>query len=97
MSAFIETNILIDSKCRACSSHFESFHKQSRLTEESLQKIEVYDDTSNLTTEEILEIVEAVRYIAKNNSFAYRFSDYSRIDPQECVDFLGKKILNKLI
>lgn len=63
MSAFIETNILIDSKCRACSSHFESFHKQSRLTEESLQKIEVYDDTSNLTTEEILEILEAVYHI----------------------------------
>ena len=97
IDAFIETSILIDPKSRSCSSHFEGFHKESRLTDESLQKIEVFDDISNLTTEELLEIVEALRYIAKHNTFAYRFSDYSRIDPQECQDFLGTNILNIII
>lgn len=93
IDAFIETNILIDPKCRACSFHFESFHKESRLTSQSLQQIEVFDDTSNLESDELLDILESVQHIAKFNSFAYRFSDYNRIVSNECEKLLGKESL----
>jgi len=89
VDAFVRTNILISKLGRACNHHFENYHHESRLTEEALSQIEVYDEQIQLSSTEIVEIIQSLRNEARFSQLRYRFNDFNRIDPEKCKDMLG--------
>jgi hypothetical protein len=90
IDAFIRSNIFISFNSRACSFHFEDFGKESRLTQDSLENIEVYDDNLCLKPDELSKILSLFLREIKTSQLGSRFSNFDRINSEESQRLLGK-------